>query len=389
MKKLIFFFIALLAAIWIGMIMHKNPGFVIVNFGHTRIEMTVWVAILTFIILFIVLNVVFAFVRGIFSLPGLFTHWSDNRNEINAQQHMEAAFFSMLEGDHKKAEKDFIQSAKSGKTKLLNYLGAARSAQVLQQTERRDKYLAKAKKVAVGEQVNTVDMVKVRWQVESEQWGLALATLKSLSADSLFALRMKKKIYVAQKNWEALKKMLPQIKSHGLFKDEEAEKLKHDVLFVLMEEARAEKNHAEIEMLWQDLPKKLKSDPELLSVYAEHLIDEGKHSVAETLLFNELKHKLHPGLLTEYCRVISPKPARQLSRAEAWLDAHPEDADLLFCLGKICQQHRLWGKAKTYFQSSITIRPSKKTYQVLGDVLESLDEDAAALACYREGLLQQ
>lgn len=386
MKKLIILFIALLAAIWLGIAMHEYAGFVMINMGHTRIETTVWVAILAALILFIGLRMLLGLMRGIWNMPGRYAHWSAEKGERVAYQHMQTAVFSLLEDNYVQAEKYFLKSTKSQKIKLLNYLGAAKAAQIQQQFKQRDKYLAKAKKVATGQYVSAVDMIKVRWQVESEQWPSAFTTLTSLPSDHPFVLKMRKQVYIAQKNWDALKKMLSEIKQKGLFQDKAVDSLKYEIVLSLMQEALAERNHIEIEKFWGTLSKKMKTDPEILSVYVEHLIDEGKHHEAEVLLKHALRNGLHPRLLDEYTRVISPKPPKHLFRAESWLASNPENVDLLFCLGKLCQRYRLWGKAKKYFQSSIEIKSTKQAYQALGEVLEQLDENTAALACYREGL---
>ncbi|MDF3055010.1 MAG: enzyme of heme biosynthesis [Gammaproteobacteria bacterium] len=389
MKKLIIFFIALLAAIWLGVIMHKNAGFVMINFGHTRVEMTLWSAILALLVLLIVGRVLVGMIRGIYRIPVRYANWSSAKNERISYRYMQEAVLSLLKNDYETAEKDFLRSVKSGKTKLLSFLGIAETAQAQQKFKQRDKYLAKAKKIASADQVRAINMIKAHWQVESKEWIPALVTLALLPLDHPFVLNMKKDIYIAQKNWEALRKMLSETKHRSIFKDSTPDDFQHEISLVLMKEALCARNHVEIEMLWKRLTRKLKHDPEILSIYAAHLVDEGKHHEAEILLTHALKDALHPSLLKVYTRVESPKPAKQLSRAEAWLASHPDNADLLFCLGKLCQKYRLWGKAKKYFRSCINRRSTWQAHQALGEVLEQLGENSAALACYREGLLKQ
>jgi HemY protein len=389
MKKLIIYFIVLLAAIWLGLIMHDYAGFVMINFGHTRIETTVWAAILALLILFVGLRLLIGLIRGIFHMPRRYAYWSAAKGERIAYRHMQAGVFSLLESNYLQAEKYFLKSTKSEKIELLNYLGAANAAHFQQNFKQRDKYLAKARKMAIGEYIQAVDMIKARWQMESDEWSSALLTLKSLPPHHPLVLEIRKQVYIAQKNWDALKSMLLEIKQSRLFKNKTIDRLKYEIVLSLMQQGLSIRNHIAMEKLWGTLSKDMKTDPEILAIYAAHLIDEGKHDEAEVLLKHALKNGLHLPLplLNEYIRVESPKPPKHLLRAESWLTSNPENAGLLFYLGKLCQRYQLWGKAKKYFQSSIKVKPTKQAYQALGEVLEQLDENIAALACYREGLL--
>lgn len=389
MKKLIVAFIILLAAVWLGIIMHKYPGFVLISMGHTRIEMTVWFAIIALVVLFFALRLLIAIFKGVFNVSKRYSHWSAERHEASAQQHMQDAVFYLSRDDFKTAEKDFVKSAKLSKSKLLNYLGAAKAAQSAEQFEQRDQYLAKAKKIAGREQAKSIDLIKARWEVATQQWGAALATLKTLPSQDPFVLKMYHQIYVAQENWERLKLLLPQLKQKHVLNSSDLEALQEKISLVFLQKALMANHASEIEQIWVDLPKKLKKQPAFLSIYVEYLIKHNEHIEAEQLLSDALKHHLDPKLLNQYASVVSNNPTKQLAKAESWLAEHPENPDLLYCLGKLCVQYRLWGKAKTYFDTSIKIQPQKQTYQALGSVLEHLNENSAALVCYREGLMQQ
>jgi HemY protein len=78
--------------------------------------------------------------------------------------------------------------------------------------------------------------------------------------------------------------------------------------------------------------------------------------------------------------------SKQLKQAETWLGAHPEDPDLLLSAARLCLRNELWGKARSYLESVISLRPSPEAYQEYGKLLTRLGETDAAADAYRDGL---
>ena len=59
---------------------------------------------------------------------------------------------------------------------------------------------------------------------------------------------------------------------------------------------------------------------------------------------------------------------------------------MLVTLGRICNKAQLWGKAKAYFESSLTRKPLAETYAELAALHEQLDELEDAHKCAKKGL---
>ena len=78
--------------------------------------------------------------------------------------------------------------------------------------------------------------------------------------------------------------------------------------------------------------------------------------------------------------------AHQLKKAENWLRNHGEDADLLLTAARLCLRNELWGKARSYLETVIAIRPTPDAYQEYGRLLSQLGEGDAAADAYRSGL---
>ena len=77
--------------------------------------------------------------------------------------------------------------------------------------------------------------------------------------------------------------------------------------------------------------------------------------------------------------------ARQLKRAEDWLKNHGEDTDLLLAAARLCAKNELWGKARSYLETVLSIRPSPDAYHEFGQLLTRLGEGEAAADAFRKG----
>jgi HemY protein len=137
---------------------------------------------------------------------------------------------------------------------------------------------------------------------------------------------------------------------------------------------------------WKQLPSPLQQDEGLQSVYVQELLRQGEHEHAEHVLRDQLRQAWSPRFVYSYGDVAAEDAAAQLSVAEGWLDQHSEDPVLLLTLGKISLRNALWGKARSYLESSIAQQPTSEAYRLLGALLEQLQEPDQAAACYRQGI---
>jgi len=110
------------------------------------------------------------------------------------------------------------------------------------------------------------------------------------------------------------------------------------------------------------------------------------HAKAEKELATDLRREWRPRLVRLFGIVEGIDPPRQLKKAENWLKKHGEDPDLLLAAARLCLRNELWGKARSYLETVISIRPTPEAYQDYGSLLTQLGEGDAAADAYRSGL---
>ncbi|HSG63500.1 MAG TPA: hypothetical protein VLD39_00800, partial [Gammaproteobacteria bacterium] len=150
--------------------------------------------------------------------------------------------------------------------------------------------------------------------------------------------------------------------------------------------ARADVGVGELEDCWARLPSALRMIPGMIACYAEGLSRLGRGETAEKTLRQALKGNWCDELVLAYGNVRGADPTRQLKRAEQWLKAHAEDAALLLTTARLCMAVELWGKARSYLESSLAMEPRPAAYALYGQLLRQLGEEDDAAAAFRSGL---
>ncbi len=141
-----------------------------------------------------------------------------------------------------------------------------------------------------------------------------------------------------------------------------------------------------VQAAWKNVPRNLRAELDLLDAYFSALIRTGKHEQAEKELAAALKKEWRGPLVRLFGLVEGPDASKQLKRAEGWLADHPEDPDLLLTAARLCLRNELWGKARSYLETVISLRPTPEAYQDYGRLLNRLGEGDAAADAFREGL---
>ena len=117
-----------------------------------------------------------------------------------------------------------------------------------------------------------------------------------------------------------------------------------------------------------------------------NLMRVGLHDKAEKDLTAALKTEWRAPLVRLFGLVEGPDPSKLLKRAEGWLTQHDDDVDLLLAAARLCLRIELWGKARSYLETVIALRPTPEAYQEYGRLLTQLGETDAAADAYRQGL---
>jgi HemY protein len=138
--------------------------------------------------------------------------------------------------------------------------------------------------------------------------------------------------------------------------------------------------------LWEDVPKVLRREPRLLLARARALARCGLAAVAEAEIRRALRDQWDPALIRFYGELQVAELSQHLKNAEAFLRERPEDPDLLLTVGRLSFRNQLWGKARSYLETSLAIRPDAETCEALGQLMQRLGDKEGAARTFERGL---
>ena len=386
MKRTIFYFLVLLLAVWLGVIMQHNPGYILVAYNSISIETSLWFAVVSLVFLFILFYLVLRFSSGVGAITSYIRQWISSRRSRRAHSQTVLGLYELVEGNWERAEKKLFRFAKYSDMPLINYLAAAFMAQNQRELKRRDNYLRLAQKVAKDRPI-AAGLTQASLQMANKYWEDACATLQNLQQlqpRNSFILQLLQEVYVELKDWARLEKILPLLRKRRILSSEEINQLEQKVYKELLVIGAGNNS---ISSIWKQLPRYLQKNSVLVAVYVEYLLANNQIEDAETILKMTLRKVLDAYLLDLYAGLSSTQPIKHLMRAEEWLQHNPENADLLLCLGRMCRKQKLWGKARHYLEKSARLNPTMAAFAELAQIAIEQNDLRGALELYAKGLV--
>jgi len=358
-----------------------DPGYVVISFRGYVIEMSV--PVLAGLAVALVLAV--WLIRKLIVAPRRLGEAAGRYRSARSGKKLTKGMIAVAEGNFSRGEKMLGRAASTSDSPLFNYLQAARAAHLQGQDDRRDEWLRLAYK-ETPEAANAVLLTQAEFQIDRGHHEQALATLRRLEEDTkdhAHALALMARLYYELEDWQALNELLPRLRKTSQVPAKTLDKWTSRVHKETLDKA------ADAEVLdhgWKNVPRNLKSDVTLLESYFRGLMRAGLHDRAEKELAAALKKDWQPALVALFGLVEATDTTRQLKKAEAWLKNRGEDPDLILTAARLCLRNELWGKARSYLETVISLRPTPEAYSEYGALLTQMGEANAAADAYRDGL---
>ena len=359
----------------------RDRGYVLVNFLGYVIEMSVPVLVLVLAGAYFAVRLLL----GVWRAPRRLGEAVAERRLRRAGEKLTSGLIHMAEGDWSKGERLLARSVRGTDSPLIHYLMAARAAQLQGSDERRDDWLKLAYE-ELPEAETAVLLTQAELQLEHSDHERALATLQRIQEahpDHPVALALLARIHHALEDWERLLALGPRLADARMDTGE-----MEGIIAAALEASIAEQDitRVDVDRLWGRLPAALRKAPRLIALQGLALNSLGQGEEAEKKIRQALKRGWEEPLVLAYGRVRGAKADKQLLQAEKWLKDRPEDGALLLSAARLCMVLELWGKARSYLETSLAIAPRTEAYALYGRLLDQFGEaDNAALA-FRSGL---
>lgn len=362
----------------------EDSGYVLINMRGYAVEMSVPGLVLGLVLLYALVR----FSIRLFYVPRQLGRMAGNLRHRRSSKQVTRGLIDIAEGNPARGERLLTRGARKSDQPLLNYIVAARAAQIQGAETRRDTWL----KMALEKQPEAstaIQLTQADLQIESGQLEEALQTLEALgesAPEQGQRIALLARAYHKLGDWESLRHLMPKLAKSRTMNADELQELQREVYGVLIARATDESDRESLQALWGSLPKALRAEPDMFAAYARGQARCGDHDTLEKTLRKSLKTSWNRKIIGLYGELETSKPTAQLAHIEAWLTRRGEDDALLLAAAQVCIRNQLWGKARSYLESSLALRPNASTYQIFGQLLEKMGESDAAAEAYRRGL---
>ena len=382
----------------LGMFIAEHTGYVLISWKSFRYESSLWVFLAVLAGVLAILYGIRTLIKMAFVSTGLVNPWSRRNQSRRLRLAAEQGILDLAQGHWKEALRHLRRAAQGEAKPLVYLLGAANAAEKLGYSQEADELLEQALIKQPSAEV-AIALAHADLQQQRADDAGALETLQAmheLHPQHTEVLLRLQALLRQRQDWSALIGLLPALRKCKRFSAEQLQDIEYQAWSGRLAAAcRLEQDSQQalktLETAWQGLSGKLKNDPALVAAYASELLRLNAHQQAESLLRHTLKNGLYDELVELYGRAQAKDTARQLQLAESWLKNAPDNPILLRALGRLSLRNQLWGKARDYFESSLSVDRQAHTCAELARLLSHLGDTQRSNQLFAESfqLLEQ
>jgi HemY protein len=345
-RDLVYLLVAVVVAGWLGTLIARDPGYILVSYNGATLQTGLWVALGLTVVTFLVIYYLVRLIKVVGQTTGYFQVWRGERKRSRAEELTVKGLISFQAGEFEQAERFLKDGAAGYKTDAVNYIFAAKAADRQDKAEVRESYLRKAvDSDATAKQA--VAAASAEMAIARGEHRRALGQLKDAASNNEANL-LRSKALLGVKDWQGLAEIMPQMRK--AWSPDEFNRLQAEVARERLSEPGATDD--ELAIIFKKLPDEVRGDPDIVTLYCSQLSNEKE---AELAIRNALKQAWHPALLARYGRLGAETLGRRLKAAEGWVKHHTDDAALQLCLGELYEASGDKEKAKAAYQKSIDL----------------------------------
>jgi len=384
MKKGLYLAAALLLGAILASMLMRDTGYVALRFAGYLVEMSA----VTFALVVVGAYALVRLLIRAFNARKLWKEQQRARRWERARRSLAQGTLELAEGDWETAENTLTRYARDAEIPAAHFLVAARAADLQGAEQRRDDWLNKAMEFAPTQRAPALIM-QAEAHLKHKRFIAAQTALEQLEASGEMNARgllLLARVYRQTGDWQRLQAIEPKLrKTRGIpaaIADEAVEQAHLDRLKAAEKSADA----TQLNAIWKDLPRSITQRPEVVATYARACMACGQADAAEKELRDAINRKWDESLVLLYGDLETEDALGTLERAERWLPDHREDAALLLTCARLSARAELYGKARTYLETSVAIRPRIEAFQLLADFMEQTGERGRALEALQEAL---
>ncbi len=385
MRALIWLIGIFALAVGVAMIAGVNDGYVLVVLSPWRAQISLNLFIVLLVASVLLVHLLLRVLTRTLALPARVARWRDRRRREKADKALHGAISALFEGRFAQSLKSASTAYAAAEGSSMAALIAARAAHGLQDETRYREWLDHAAEAGKDSEAARL-MTEAELAIESRQFdeaGARLGQLRAAGHKHIAMLRLESRVALERGRWDELLHILRQLRKHRALTAEQAAPGLRRAHIERMKELAADR--AAVAEYWRAIPAEELEDRGVVEGVLPVMARAGCAALARAQTERLLDERWDSALarLYAYCAESVEDARACLQKGEAWLEGQPRDAGLLFALGQLCRRTELWGKAQSYLEASLGLRPEVETHLALAHLFDTLERREDAQRHYR------
>ncbi len=386
MRGLFWVVVLFVAAVAVALGARLNDGYLLLVVPPWRVEISLNLFVVLLFGLFLAFYAAMRVTSATLGLPKRVRDYRARRQRDQAGQVFQDAVRLLFEGRFGQAMKRAGEAHGAGTAPGLSALIAARAAQRMREPEKQQYWLEHARTDDPRTEAATL-MLDAEMANEERRFADALAALGRLQGKlgrHIAALRLELRARQGSGDWDGVLKLVRQLAKRDALPPEVVVEIRTQAHLANIAKRRSDQG--QLVAYLRGLPEEERGRRvSLAAAKALTALDaEGEaQKLIEAALDKAGGDAWQSELAAIYGRLARGEQTTRIARAEGWLLHHPDDAVLLLALGRMCQRQRLWGKAQSYLEASLSVRATQEAHLALARLLDELDKADEANKHYR------
>ncbi len=368
--------LALAGGTLVGQLIKNDPGYILLSYGTTTIEMSLWVGLVLALVLCTVGYFSFRLLGRVLDSPvGLGRVWGRIRGR-SARGATQKGFMELRMGRYEAALKHLTSAAPRSDIAFVNYLSAAEAANALGYDDQRDALLVKALEEVPGSEL-AIGLAEARMQFDKGEYEACadtLSALRNIKPKDRELITMSCQVCEQLGRTDELIELLPLARKLDAMPQEQSDALEVEAHRRALAQAAddAESNDGEmplaIKNTWDSIPKRLRHEPALQSVLFNGLVQSGAPFLALAELEKSLKKHPEDELFDLYSTLPEIDLNRRMNFLTKLAKSFRDAAPLERARGRIAMAQGDLDAAEQALEASLADQPSAETYEALAQV---------------------
>lgn len=377
----------------LGTLINLDPGYVLLAWGGTSLEMSIWVLMICIGLLFVTLSFSLRFLLAL-NLPFLaLGHWQQASRTKRMQAQIRQGLLALADGQNARAQTKLSAIAETTDQPFVVIPALAqalgRQGKLNEAKRLLDQFV---KQFPNAKQLSLLKLAEIyAYQGHHKSALDSLQTLHQFNPKHAEANQLMMDLLSRLSMWNQLIELLAEVGRFKQFDDEQLAKQQQLAYRQAFNSANTKQGSAaascldELQVLWNKAPKAITADAPSIVDYAKAMARIEGDTGTRTQIFIErsLAKQWSDDLVLVYGHLPLNDIAKSLKQAEQWQEHAKNSAALQLTLGRLCVGLELWGKAEDYLNASIQLQASKEAHAEMARLQYKMGQIEQAIANYR------